>query len=579
MAYNQITDPVLIALNNQYNAVLVSGSNLFDLQVELNNPKDIFYRPQYVAEKLFEQGYNVLRYSRSSGFSVYKYQSSKNKSELDTVLKKAGISNFIGNNAISPTEVIEIFRGFRNIAGQKNENPFAFLIDYAPHLTAHQNPSIEERIVAETINDISSLPAVKKSGNVLIVYSHEEANVSSLLKGMYKVNYGYPTLEEYQQFITILQSRDEYAKSEVDVNTLAKLSRGLNLSQIASIFKEAKAKNEVVKKDNIINEKERLIEQISENTLNVLPTDLSFDDMAGLEVPKNVLKGFAEKLSKQDKSSPRAILLAGPPGTGKSTIVSAFANACGFNLVELSDQIKSMWVGESESRLNLALNLIEALSPVILFIDEIDQTFSNRSNSSMDGGVSSHYLKTLFKFAARDDLRGKICIVGCSNTPQLLDPAMINRFVTIPLLEATPVEIAAIFPKIEKRIIGKEKLNPQSSTLLDAANQLYTKGASPRQIFDVINHTIALYGKAFTEQQILQSCQSFRANGDPNSGAYSSLSAINLTAFDDYFPWAKSISTYNFPWYLEGIVDTATGKVNELELAKKLEEFGRRSKY
>lgn len=110
-----------------------------------------------MAEKLFGQGYSVLRYSRSSGFSVYKYQSVKNKSDLDTVLKKAGVANFIGNNAISPTEVIEIFRGFKNIATQKNANPFAFVIDYAPHLTAHQSPSIEERIVAETINDTGTL--------------------------------------------------------------------------------------------------------------------------------------------------------------------------------------------------------------------------------------------------------------------------------------------------------------------------------------------------------------------------------------------------------------------------------------
>ena len=579
MDKNRFTDPVLVAISNQYNAVLVTGSNLFDLQVELDNPKDIFYRPQYVAEKLFEQGYSVLRYSRSSGFNVYKYQSVKNKSELDTVLKKAGISNFIGNNAISPTEVIEIFRGFKNIATQKNVNPFGFIIDYAPHLTAHQNPSIEERIVAETINDITALPAVKKSGNVLVVYSHEETNISPLLKGLYKVTYGYPTLEEYQHFINILLSREDYAKTDVDAGILAKLSRGLNLTQIASIFKEAKANDVMVQKESIINQKEKLIEQISENTLNVLPTDLTFDDMAGLDVAKKVLKGFAEKLSNQDKSSPRAILLAGPPGTGKSTIVSAFANACGFNLVELSDQIKSMWVGESESRLNLALSLIEALSPVILFIDEIDQTFSNRSNSSLDGGVSSHYLKTLFKFAARDDLRGKICIVGCSNTPQLLDPAMINRFITIPLLEATPEEIANIFPKIEKRILGKERLNAKSNLLLEASTQIYSKGASPRQIFDIINHTITKFGEDFNEQHILESCQTFRANGDPNSGAYSSLSAINLTAFDDYFPWANDLNGYYFPWYLEGVIDKNSGKVNELELSKKMEEFGRRSKY
>lgn len=98
MVQHHQTDPVIKALNNQYHAVLVTGSNLFDLQVELDNPTDIFYRPQYVAEKLFGQGYNVLRYSRSSGFSVYRYQNVKNKSELDTVLKRAGISNFVGSN-------------------------------------------------------------------------------------------------------------------------------------------------------------------------------------------------------------------------------------------------------------------------------------------------------------------------------------------------------------------------------------------------------------------------------------------------------------------------------------------------
>lgn len=352
----------------------------------------------------------------------------------------------------------------------------------------------------------------------------------------------------------------------------------MNLTQLASLFREAKVRNIQVTKNEIIAEKQRLIEQISERTLTVLPTEITFDDLAGLETPKRVLADFAVKLSKQDPSSPRAILLAGPPGTGKTTIASAFANACSFNLVELSDEIKSMWVGQSEARLALALQLIQSLAPVILFIDEIDQTFSNRSNTSYDGGVSSHYLKTLFKFAARDDLRGKICIMGCSNTPQLLDPAMINRFVTIPLLEATPIEMAAIFPKIQKRITGQESLKPMDSKLLEGCELLYKKGASPRQIFDVINHTMSNFGSTFDESQVLESCKSFRTNSDPNSGAYSSLSAIRLTAFDDYFPWYRN-ANYPWPWYLEGVVNVADGTINEMELNRKLEEFRLKSRY
>jgi transitional endoplasmic reticulum ATPase len=567
-------DVALEAITNKHHALLVTG-NIFDLQVE-SGDTSLFYRPLYLAEKLHQEGKFVLRYSRSTGLSVHRYTDiKKHKNVLDDILQKSGLNKFIGNKSISPTEVVEIFRGFKNIASTKHSVSFAILIDYVPHLTMGQNSSPEQQIVAESINDIVSLPSVQKAGNVLVVYAYDEVNLSPLLKGLHKVEYSYPSLEEYEQFFTILRERgDEFAKTELTDQEAARLARGLTLSQLASLFREAREKNILVDKASLITEKEKLITQVSEKTLTVLPTDILFDDLAGLDTPKRVLKDFASKLSKQDPSSPRAILLAGPPGTGKTTIVSAFANACGFNLVELSDEIKSMWVGQSEARLSLALQLIQSLAPVILFIDEIDQAFSNRSNTSLDGGVSSHYLKTLFKFAARDDLRGKICIVGCSNTPQLLDPAMINRFVTIPLLEATPKEMAAIFPKIQKRITGKEMLNANSSSLLEGCQMLYQKGASPRQVFDVINHTISKYGNIITED----SCKSFRTSGDPVSGAYSSLSAIRLTAFDDYFPW-KGNPSYPLPWYLDNVVNLTDGSINELELNKKLEEFKSRAKF
>jgi len=157
--------------------------------------------------------------------------------------------------------------------------------------------------------------------------------------------------------------------------------------------------------------------------LTVIQPDISLDDLAGLIVPKKIIREIADKLIKQDPSAPRAVLFAGPPGTGKTTIVKALARQSGFNLVELSDDIKDMYVGESERKLELALNSIEGVSPTILFIDEIDTAFQNRTNASLDGGVSSNYLKSLFKFASRDDLRGKVLIAAATNCPQALDPA------------------------------------------------------------------------------------------------------------------------------------------------------------
>ena len=571
-------DPVMQAMKEGHTAVLATG-NIFDYQWD-SEKNSATYRPYYVADQLFEKGYFVIRYSRSSGLTVYRERDVKKSGELNDLLRKSGLSGFKGEKDFSPTEVIEVFRGIKMIATTPQKTPVAFMIDYTSNLCGRDG-SVEERITVETLNDIACLPKSRRSGNYLIAYANEECNLSPLLKNMHKVNFGYPTLDEHQAFIKYLNQKDEYAVTDLNTTDLAKVCRGLQLRQIESIFKAAKVNGQTVTRNHVLNEKKELIERMSEGTLTVLDTDITFDDMAGLDVVKDEMLQIAQKLSQGDESSPRAILLPGPPGTGKSTIVRAFANACGFTLVELSDSIKSKWVGESESRLQLALNLVVALEPVVLMIDEIDQTFSNRSATSNDGGVASHYLKTIFKFAARDDLRGKLVIVGCSNTPQLLDPAMIDRFgVTIPLLEATPDDIVRIFPKIEKRINdGKETLDPNSKVLRQAAEILFSKGASPRQIFDIIARTKLVHGSNYTDADILESCQHYRGNSDPISTAYSSLSAIKLTAFSDYFPWIKSPKTFSYPWYLEDIVDKNTGEINELELNKKLDEFARKSKF
>lgn len=570
-------DPILEAFKEGHTSVLATG-NVFDFQYD-KDKHSVIYRPFFVAEKLFEKGYFVLRYSRSSGLSVYRENDVKKRSELNDILRKMRISNFLSATDISPTEVVEVFRSFKTIATTHFDTPFLIMVEYTPHLCGHDG-SVEERIVAEAMNDIACLPKATKSGNFFVAFANDECGLSPLLKNMHRVNFGYPTIDEYQDFINHILTKGGYADVDVSIPELVKVCRGLQLRQIESIFKAANVKGQCVTKEHILAEKKDLIERMSEGTLTVLDQDITFNDMAGLDVVKEVMQGFAGKLATGDKASPRAILLPGPPGTGKTTIVKAFANACGFNLVELSDSIKSKWVGESESRLQLALNLVEALSPTVLMIDEIDQSFSNRSSASNDGGVSSHYLKTIFKFAARDDLRGKIVIVGCSNTPQLLDPAMIDRFgVTIPLLEATPSDIVRIFPKIEKRITGKETLDPNSPTLRKASEVLFSKGASPRQIFDVISRTILVHGDEFSDEDILDSCNHYRGNGDPVSVAYSSLSAIKLTGFSDYFPWIKSPKEFSYPWYLENIVDVNTGDINELELNKKLNEFASKSRF
>lgn len=570
-------DPVFRACKNGRHAILVTG-NYFDLHID--NDGSLFYRPLYIAERLHKENNLVLRYSRSSGLSIHRPKETfKNKGQY-SVIKKFNLEPFL-ERTISPTEVIELFRSFKEILTSKNKVSVTVIIDYSTHLTSNHSPSIEERIVAETINDISNLPVTKKYKNSIIVYAHNTATLSNLVKeSLYHVTYGYPDLKTYERFFEIMKERtNEFAFTEMSPSDLAKLCRGLQLTQIADEFREALILKKEITKEWITGIKSRLIKKMSNGTLTVLDSNITFDDLGGLEMPKKILNQFAKQLRRQDKNSISRLLFCGPPGTGKTSLASAFANSCGFTLVEFSDSIKSKWVGQSETNLKKALEIAVALSPVIIFIDEIDQSFKSRSKSSNDGGVSAHYLKTLFKFASRDDLRGKIVIVAASNTPHLLDPALINRFVTIPILESTPKQLASIFPKIELRILNTKRLDEKDSTLLEACELLYEKNGSPRQIFDIINYTLCEYGDSFTSENILKACKSYRYSTDAISNAYSSLSAIDSTTFSGYFPWADSPKKFHYPTYLNDIVDKRNGKINELKLRSKLNELSTQTRF
>jgi transitional endoplasmic reticulum ATPase len=571
-------DPALNAIENGNHTIRITG-NINDYVTEINSD-NLYYIPLYLAEKLFQRGFFVVRYCRSNGLSIHRYSEiQKDKDYLDEVLRKSGI-NQTSNQCVSPDEVVEIFRGFIRIMSQKHKHPFLIIVDYAPHLSQDQNQTNEERIVAEAINEISNLPSVQKSGNIFIAYAHDDTTLSQLVKSStYKVHYSFPDIEEYERFFRIMQKRhEEFSGAELPPNEMARLSKGLRLSDLARLFREYKKKNSQVSVEILNKEKSRIIEQISDGTLTVLPTHLGFEEIAGMEVPKRILANFGDKLKVLDPSSPRALLFTGPPGTGKSTLAVAFAKYCNFNIVELSDDIKSKWVGESESNLNKALDVIKSLSPVILFIDEIDQSFTNRSSASLDGGVSQHYLKTIFKFSGQEEHRGKICIIGCSNTPQLLDPAMINRFINIPILEPTPIQMAAIFPKIQARIMDKISLNPKNHILVEACKVLYNKGAMPRQFYEIISHAVNLYGENINEDHILECSNLFRCSGDLNNIAFSSLCSISMTSFSDYLPWSDNPSSFPYPWYLNGVVDEK-GNVNDLELNNRIEEYRKRSKY
>lgn len=178
------------------------------------------------------------------------------------------------------------------------------------------------------------------------------------------------------------------------------------------------------------------------------------------------------------------ILMAGPPGTGKSVLAYAIAYELGYKCVHWSPALtQSKWVGETEAQLQKVLNWVEANLPCMLFVDEIDVALTSRDGGSVDtSGVGSKMLSILMPWLERDDIKGKLLFVGATNRADNIDAAMKRRLQTIiPVLPPMqPEERASVILNILDREQGHDiaLLNPDqfvTEEIVGDATRWYTQ--------------------------------------------------------------------------------------------------------
>jgi len=162
--------------------------------------------------------------------------------------------------------------------------------------------------------------------------------------------------------------------------------------------------------------------------------NIKWDDVAGLEAAKAALKEAVilparfPQLFTGKRRPWKGILLYGPPGTGKSYLAKAVATEANsaFFAVSSSDLV-SKWQGESERLVKTLFEMGREQKPSVIFIDEIDSLCSNRSEGESD---STRRIKTEFlvQMQGVGKTHDGILVLGATNVPWELDPAMRRRF-------------------------------------------------------------------------------------------------------------------------------------------------------
>jgi SpoVK/Ycf46/Vps4 family AAA+-type ATPase len=317
--------------------------------------------------------------------------------------------------------------------------------------------------------------------------------------------------------------------------------------------------------DRLRQSRAKALSEQAGDILRVHDTPVRPDEVAGIEQ----LMRFVH-VRAQAGEPLRGIILDGPPGVGKTFVVRAISQAFGYLLVEFR-QVYSMYVGETDRRLDRALSLIESLAPCAVWFDEIDQWLPRRGgSSSQDGGTSERLLARLWQFLGATHARQDVMFIGTTNRPDLLDAATLDRAgVVAPLIHPTRHDLPSLGHAIARQ--QGRTLSPyvDFAALADHHAMAF---ATARDLHTIIAEAAVLAGGSPIEQHHLASAiNDVTAPLDTTAQELMALLAVRSCRHRSLLPWIDANGNPSLPRppYIDAIIDER-GEVDPFRLQERI---------
>jgi hypothetical protein len=241
-----------------------------------------------------------------------------------------------------------------------------------------------------------------------------------------------PDLAEIHQIIQQTAAPEAIDLLPLAREQLVKACQGLSRAQIRRVLAKAIAARQKITEseiDGILLEKQQIIRRTG--ILEFFIPQESLKQVGGLDNLKGWVRSrrdaFTESARRYGIPHPKGVLLAGIQGTGKSLSAKTIAAEWRLPLLRLDvGRLFGGLVGESESRIRQMIQLVEAVSPCILWIDEIDKAFGNiASGIDSDSGTSRRVFGTLITWM--QEKTSAVFVVATANNVQSLPAELLRK--------------------------------------------------------------------------------------------------------------------------------------------------------
>lgn len=380
---------------------------------------------QFLSDDLFGGRDHVIFYDRSSGI-----RASATETQQDLNRALAGYDTLYGTDFAKvmprdPGRALQILENYLRMRLSDGKS-VALVIDFAETIAPAGDMShlqAEDRFVLATLVKWASDPQFLSGDLSIVLVSENLADLTPRIsRNPYVANIEIllPTEDERLEFVKWkLEGKKLQSVSDVSIQALAKITAGLSRINLDRLLTEAMESGHKITADVLKDKKKEIIQAECHGLLEFIEPEYTLDVVAGHAKAKKMLRDASSALKKgRIEVMPMGYLVSGPVGTGKTFLVTCFAGEIGVPCVKFLN-FRSQWQGVTEANLEKIFNLLKALWPVAVMIDEADAFLGDR-DAGGDSGTSSRIFASIASFMGNTAFRGKIVWFLLTCRPDLL---------------------------------------------------------------------------------------------------------------------------------------------------------------